>query len=141
MATPVPTAVTSVATPAATVTASRASIALPSRLPPAGGLTVGLVSGLSPRAVVAAQAFEVTSLAVYDTATRRFLTYIPGSPFNTIGEDPLPLNSAVFIRRQGERGTNFCVVREWLRNSLARHWPLPKRPRTAQPSSKRSRQT
>ena len=105
VATPVPTAVTSVATPAATVTASRASIALPSRLPPAGGLTVGLVSGLSPRAVVAAQAFEVTSLAVYDTATRRFLTYIPGSPFNTIGEDPLPLNSAVFIRRQGDLPT------------------------------------
>jgi hypothetical protein len=60
------------------------------------------VSGLSPRAVVAAQAFEVTSLAVYDAATQRFLTYVPGSPVNTIGDDPLPTNSAVFIRRQGD---------------------------------------
>lgn len=105
VATPVPTAATAVAIPAGTVTASRASIALPRRLPPTGGLTVGLVSGLSPRAVVAAQAFEVTSLAVYDTTAQGFLTYIPGSPFNTIGEDPLPLNSAVFIRRQGDLPT------------------------------------
>ena len=96
---------TPVATPAPTVTASRASIALPSRMPPTGGLTVGLVSGLSPRAVVAAQAFEVTSLAVYDAATQRFVTYIPDSPVNTIGDDPLPANSAVFIRRRGDLPT------------------------------------
>ncbi len=88
------------ATPAASVDANRAvDFALPE--PPTGGVTVGLVSLVSPRAVVAAQPFEVTSLSAYDFTTRRFLTYIPGSPVNAIEDEPLPAGTAVFVRRQG----------------------------------------
>lgn len=90
------------APPVPSVVASRVSVAPPLREPPMGGLTVGLVSLISPRAVVAAQPFEVASLSVYDAATQHFLTYIPGSPVNTIGDDPLPAGSAVFIRRRGD---------------------------------------
>ncbi len=61
-----------------------------------------MVSLLSPRAIVAAQPFEVTSLSVYDSATQKFLTYLPGAPVNTLGDDPLPTGSAVFIRRRGD---------------------------------------
>ena len=98
---PAPTAATA-APPAPSVVATRASAAVPLRVPPVGGLTIGLVSLVSPRAVVAAQRFEVTSLLVYDSATQRFLTYIPGSPVNTIEDDPLPAGTAVFIRRRGD---------------------------------------
>ena len=52
------------APPVPNVVASRASAAPPLREPPMGGLTVGLVSLVSPRAVVAAQPFEVASLSV-----------------------------------------------------------------------------
>lgn len=97
IATPAPSA-----PPAPGVAASRLSAALPLREPPVGGLTVGLAGHVSPRAVVAAQPFEVASLSAYDAATQRFLTYIPGSPVNTIGDDPLPAGSAVFIRRRGD---------------------------------------
>ena len=87
----------------ATVVATRATTTsgAPFKEPPAGGITVGLVSAASPRSVVAAQPFEVASLSVYDFATQRFLTYIPGSPLNAIGDDPLPAGSVVFIRAQG----------------------------------------
>lgn len=90
------------AAPAPVVAASRASAALPLREPPPGGLTIGLASLTSPRAIVAAQPFEVASLSVYDTATQRFQSYIPGSPVNVIGDDPLPAGTAVFIRRRGD---------------------------------------
>lgn len=89
-------------TPVASVEANRTGVALPLREPPTGGVTVGLVSFVSPRAIVAAQAFEVTSLSVYDFATQRFLTYIPGSPVNAIEDDPLPAGTAVFVRRRGD---------------------------------------
>ncbi len=89
-------------TSVASVEANRTGVALPLREPPTGGVTVGLVSFVSPRAVVAAQAFEVTSLSVYDFATQRFLTYIPGSPVNAIENDPLPAGTAVFVRRRGD---------------------------------------
>ncbi len=85
-----------------TVTATRSGIAVPLRTPPTGGLTVGLVSFVSPKALADAQPFEVTSLSVFDVASRGFVTYIPGSPVNTIGEEPLPANTAVFIRRRGD---------------------------------------
>lgn len=89
------------AAPAASVDANRtAALALPE--PPTGGVTVGLVSLVSPRAVVAAQPFEVTSLSAYDFTTRSFLTYIPGSPVNAIQDDPLPGGTAVFLRRRGD---------------------------------------
>lgn len=89
-------------TPVASVEANRTGVALPLREPPTGGVTVGLVSFVSPRAIVAAQAFEVTSLSVYDFATQRFLAYIPGSPVNAIEDDPLPAGTAVFVRRRGD---------------------------------------
>lgn len=99
-AAPAPVAAT--VTPPTTVTATRVSTAVPLREPPAGGLTVGLVSGLSPRAVAASQSFDVASLSAYDAGSQRFQTYIPGSPVNTIADDPLPTNTAVFIRRRGD---------------------------------------
>lgn len=88
-------------TPAPAATATTGA-ALSLRTPPTGGLTVGLVSLVSPKAIVAAQSFDVTSLSLYDSATLRFSTYIPGSPVNTIGDQPLPPNSAVFLRRRGD---------------------------------------
>lgn len=88
--------------PAPSVAATRVSATLPLREPPAGGLTVGLVSLVTPRAVVAAQPFEVAALSVYDATAGRFVTYIPGSPVNTIGDDPLAAGTAVFIRRRGD---------------------------------------
>ncbi|TAJ19746.1 MAG: hypothetical protein EPO65_05830 [Dehalococcoidia bacterium] len=88
--------------PAQTVTATRASAALPLRQPPTGGLTVGLVTGVSPRTVVAAQPFEVASLSVYDATLQRFQAFVPGSPVNAIGDELLPANTPVFIRRRGD---------------------------------------
>ncbi|RJQ12646.1 MAG: hypothetical protein C4558_01250 [Dehalococcoidia bacterium] len=101
---PAPAATTPVP-PAPSVAATRVSTTLPLREPPAGGLTVGLVSFVTPRAVAAAQPFEVASLSVYDAATGRFMTYIPGSPVNTIGDDSLPAETVVFIRRRGDLPT------------------------------------
>lgn len=96
-----PSAVGATPAPAPTVTAARVS-AVTLRQPPTGGLVVGLVSGLSPRAVVAAQSFEVASLSVYSAGLQQFQTFIPGSPLNAIGDEPLPANTPVFIRRRGE---------------------------------------
>ncbi|MBM4410647.1 MAG: hypothetical protein FJ037_04880 [Chloroflexi bacterium] len=100
IATPVPTATPAPSAPAVVATRVSAPVAL--REPPAGGLTVGLVGLVSPRVVAAGQPFEVASLAVYDAAAGRFVTYIPGSPVNTIEDDPLPAGTAVFIRRRGD---------------------------------------
>ena len=103
---PAPTTPVAPATPVAAppaVAATRLATASALREPPPGGITVGLAGGVSPRALVAAQPFEVASVAVLDAASGAFQTYIPGAPVNTLGGDaPLPAGAAVFLRRRGD---------------------------------------
>ncbi len=72
-------------------------------VPPVGGLTLGLAGTSDPAALAAAQTFTVESVSVFDVATQRFLTYIPGAPAFTssLNTTNLRPSSIATIKRQG----------------------------------------
>ena len=71
--------------------------------PPTGGLTAGVAGTDSLKALLAAQPFEVASVAAFDVVSQQFLTYLPGAPdfANTLNDGSLDPSAVVLIRRVG----------------------------------------
>jgi len=74
------------------------------RMPPPGGLTLGLSGTTDPAVLVDAQPFEVESVFVLDVQSQQFLRYIPGAPerINTLTAAHLRPDSVVTVRRRAQ---------------------------------------
>ena len=72
-------------------------------IPPPGGFTQGLAGAADPRAVAAAQPFEVVAMWLFEPPSQTHLTYIPGAPdfVNTLGDASLRADSVITVRRAG----------------------------------------
>ncbi|MDA0350974.1 MAG: hypothetical protein O3A10_02030 [Chloroflexi bacterium] len=70
-------------------------------MPPLGGLTRGLAGTSDPQALVDAQAFPVQTLSMFDIATQKYLSYIPGAPayVSTLNANTLKATSIVAVKR------------------------------------------
>ncbi len=75
----------------------------PFSTPPPGGLTIGIAGASSLEALVAAQPFEVASVATFDVRSQRLLLHVVDGPAdaNTLAPGALDPGAVVLIRRAG----------------------------------------
>ena len=80
--------------------------------PRVDGITVGFAGTNDPQALVAAQPFEVKSLAVFHVATQSWRTYVPGAPAFAQTLTPLTLrtDSIVWAKRSSSTALNSSPI-------------------------------